>query len=410
MAPTLADAEKLDAVDPLASFRDRFVVPDDPGLVAYLDGNSLGRPPKATAERLQQLVAHDWGTRLIRSWSEGWMELPFEVGDRLGAAVLGAAPGQTVVADSTTVCLYKLMRAAAAMRPGRTEVVADRGNFPTDRYVVEAVAAECGLTVRWISPSPGAGVTPAQVHDVLSERTAFVTLSHVAYKSAWIADLHAVTAAAHGAGALVVWDLCHSVGSVPLDLDDAGVDLAAGCTYKFLNAGPGAPAFLYVAAALQEEFAQPITGWMGNTDPFAMTSDHTPAPGMRRALSGTPPITGLIGVDEGVKVVAEAGMHRIRAKAVALTELAVALADELGHGIGLGSPRNPEHRGGHVTVTHPDAAALSEKLIAAGVVIDHRPPDGIRIGLSPLTTSYAELHRAMTVFEEVVSGVIGRGQ
>ncbi|ODU00966.1 MAG: kynureninase [Pseudonocardia sp. SCN 72-86] len=408
MTPSLTDAEALDAADPLASFRDRFVAPDDPGLVAYLDGNSLGRPPKATGERLAELVAHDWGTRLIRSWSEGWMELPFEVGDRLGAAVLGAASGQTVVADSTTVCLYKLMRAAAAMRPGRTEVVADRGNFPTDRYVVEAVAAECGLTVRWISADPAGGVTLADVADNLSERTAFVTLSHVAYKSGWIADLHGITDAAHDTGALVVWDLCHSVGSVPLDLDDAGVDLAAGCTYKFLNAGPGAPAFLYVAAALQDEFAQPITGWMGNADPFAMTSDYTHATGMRRVLSGTPPITGLIGVDEGVKLVAEAGMHRIRAKAVALTELAVALADELGDGVGLGSPRNPEQRGGHVTVTHADAKTLSDRLIAAGVVIDHRPPNGIRIGLSPLTTSYTELHRAMTVFKDVVGGASGR--
>ncbi|GEL25540.1 kynureninase [Pseudonocardia sulfidoxydans NBRC 16205] len=403
MAPTLADAEKLDADDPLASFRDRFVVPDDPGLVAYLDGNSLGRPPKATGERLAALVAHDWGTRLIRSWSEGWMELPFEVGDRLAAAALGAARGQTVVADSTTVCLYKLMRAAVAMRPGRTEIVADRGNFPTDRYVVEAVAAECGLTVRWVSSPPEAGVTLDQVRRVLTEQTAFVTFSHVAYRSAWIADLHGITAAAHDAGALVVWDLCHSAGSVPLDLDTAGVDLAAGCTYKFLNAGPGAPAFLYVSAAVQESFEQPITGWMGNADPFAMTSDYAHATGMRRALSGTPPITGLIGVDEGVRLVAEAGIQRIRAKAVALTELAVALADDLLKGVGLGSPRDPARRGGHVTVTHPDAAVLSEKLIAAGVVVDHRPPDGIRIGLSPLTTSYAELHRAMTVFAEVLT-------
>jgi len=338
------------------------------------------------------------------------MELPFEVGDRLGAAVLGAAAGQTVVADSTTVCLYKLMRAAAAMRPGRTEVVADRGNFPTDRYVVEAVAAECGLAVRWIRPSPSAEVTLPDVTDNLSEKTAFVTLSHVDYRSAWIADLHGITAAAHDAGALVVWDLCHSVGSVPLELDAAGVDLAAGCTYKFLNAGPGAPAFLYVAAALQESFEQPITGWMGNADPFAMTTDYAHAAGMRRALSGTPPLTGLTGVDEGVRIVAEAGMHRIRAKAVALTELAVALADDLGHGIGIGSPRDPARRGGHVTVTHPDARTLSDELIAAGVVIDHRPPDGIRIGLSPLTTSYAELHRAMAVFRDVVSGVTGQGQ
>ncbi|MFC7656573.1 aminotransferase class V-fold PLP-dependent enzyme [Pseudonocardia benzenivorans] len=249
---------------------------------------------------------------------------------------------------------------------------------------------------------PGGRGHLADVVDHVGERTAFVTLSHVAYRSAWIADLHGITAAAHDAGALVVWDLCHSVGSVPLDLDAAGVDLAAGCTYKFLNAGPGAPAFLYVAAALQDGFAQPITGWMGHAEPFAMGRDYAPATGMRRALSGTPPITGLIGVDEGVKLVAEAGMDRIRAKAVALTELAVTLADDLLDGVGIGSPRDPARRGGHVTVTHPDAKTLSDRLIAAGVVVDHRPPDGIRIGLSPLTTSFAELHRAMTVFADVL--------
>ncbi|HEY2202873.1 MAG TPA: aminotransferase class V-fold PLP-dependent enzyme [Pseudonocardia sp.] len=406
---TLDEAIRLDGADPLAAFRDRFLPLDDPGVVAYLDGNSLGRPSSATLHAVTDLVTRGWGSRLIRSWSEGWLELPERIGDALGSAALGAEAGQTVLADSTTVCLYKVLRAAAALRPGRTELVTDRDNFPTDRYLVEGVAAERGLTVRWIEPDPAAGVTVGQLDEVLSARTAVVALSHVAYRSAYLADLPALTARTHAAGALVVWDLCHSVGAVPLHLDEHDVDFAVGCTYKYLNAGPGAPAFLYVRAAHHEGFTQPVPGWIGHRDPFAMAQGYRGATGVRRALSGTPPVLGLVGVREGVALVAEAGIDRIRAKSVALTELVVELADGwlAPAGARVASPREPDRRGGHVTVSAPagsDAAALTGRLIAAGVIVDHRPPDGIRIGLSPLTTGFAEVWRAMRIVGDVLAG------
>jgi kynureninase len=404
MSVTAEDIRRMDAEDPLGKFRDEFVPPADPGLVAYLDGNSLGRPPRATASRLAEVVAGQWGSRLIRSWSEGWMELPQRIGDRLAAATLGAAGGQVVIADSTSVCLYKALRAATALRPGRDEIVTDRGNFPTDSYVLAGVAEELGMTVRWIESDPAGGVRAEQVAGLVGAQTALVTLSHVAYRSAYIADLPAITQLAHAAGALVVWDLCHSVGSVPLALDADGVDLAVGCTYKYLNAGPGAPAFLYVRREHQDGFRNAVPGWIGHADPFAMQPGYRPAPGVRRALSGTPGVLGLVGVDEGVAVVERAGIGPIRDKAVALTELVVALADEwlAPHGVAVGSPRNPDRRGAHVLLVHPDAARRSAELINRGVLVDHRPPGGIRVGLSPLTTSYAEVWAAMQVIRDVL--------
>jgi kynureninase len=396
----LEQARMLDVLDPLADFRERFVAPDDQGIVAYLDGNSLGRPPKATGRRLADLVTGQWGTGLIRSWSRDWMEWPERIGDRLGRAALGAADGQVVIADSTSVCLYKLLRGALAMRPGRTEIVTDRHNFPTDSYLVQGIAAELGLSVRWIDTDPDGGVTTDEVAAALTDRTAVVTLSHVAYRSAWLADMPAITALAHERGALVVWDLCHSVGSVPVSLDAAGVDFAVGCTYKFLNAGPGAPAFGYVRAEHQDAFRQPVWGWMGGDDPFAMEHGYRPAPGVRRVLSGTPPITGMVGVEEGVALVEEAGIGSIRYKSLDLTQLAITLADEwlVPLGFRVASPRDPARRGSHVTVARDDAPDLSKALIDAGVLIDFRPPDGIRIGLSPLSTGFAETWRAMDVF------------
>lgn len=405
MTPTLEDARRLDDEDPLAGFRDRFVTPVDDGIVAYLDGNSLGRPPKATLERLEALVRDEWATRLIRSWSEGWMELPQRVGDRLGRAILGAGPGQVVVADSTSVCLYKLLRAAVSLRPGRTEIVTDRHNFPTDSYVVQGIADELGLTVRWIDSDPNGGVTSHELAAVLSERTAVVTLSHVAYRSAYIADMEALTALAHSQGALVVWDLCHSAGSVPVELDALGVDFAVGCTYKFLNAGPGAPAFLYINAEHQEEFRQPIWGWMGSERPFAMEHAYRPAAGVRGALSGTPPITGIAGVEEGVALIEAAGIQPIRDKAIQLGEMVIALAEQwlVPLGMRVASPRDPKVRGGHVTVARADGEKLARRLIDAGVIIDFRPPDGIRIGLSPLTTSFRETWQAMEVMRRLAA-------
>ena len=274
----------LDDADPLASLRDRFVGTDSP--LVYLDGNSLGRPLTMTAERLSSFVEHEWGDRLIRGWDEGWFDLPLTLGDDIGRVCIGAGPGQVAVGDSTTVLLYKLMRTAVAARPGRTEIVIDRDNFPTDRYLAMGVAAECGLTIRWLDVDTAAGATAEQVAAAVGEQTALVALSHVSYRSAWIADVPAITRIAHDAGALVLWDLCHSVGAVPAELDAWEVDLAAGCTYKYLNGGPGSPAFCYVAERHLETFAQPIQGWMGNTDPFLMGPDYVP---VQRASAGSSP-------------------------------------------------------------------------------------------------------------------------
>ncbi|NYJ01408.1 kynureninase [Nocardioides thalensis] len=397
-------AEELDAADPLAAYRDAFVT--TPGVVAYLDGNSLGRPLRATGERLARFVAEDWGDRLIRHWDEGWMDAPTELGDLLARTTLGAAPGQTVVADSTTVLLYKLVRAAVDARPGRGEIVVDTGNFPTDRFVAEGVAAERGLTLRWIDPDPLAGVTVDDVRAVVGPGTALVLLSHVAYRSGAIADLRAITDVVHEAGALVLWDLCHSVGALELGLDDDGVDLAVGCTYKYLNGGPGAPAFAYVAEALQPSLHQPIQGWMGAADPFAMGPRYEPAKGIRQLVSGTPPIVGMLPVRDMLALIGEAGMPALRRKSEALTAYAVEVADELLLPLGarLASPREPAARGSHITLDHADFQRATAELWRRGVIPDFRPPDGLRIGLSPLSTGFAEVLAGLTAVREVLEG------
>jgi kynureninase len=394
---TTVPASKLDAADPLARFRSRFVAADDPAVVAYLDGNSLGRPLAVTAGRLASFVDGAWGRGLIRSWDAAWMAEPVTVGDRLGEVALGAARGQVIVADSTTVLLYKLIRAGLSVRGDRDEVIIDRGNFPTDRFVVDGIAAEFGLTVRYLSAPHASGVRPQDVTAVLSERTALVVLSHIAYRSGFIADMAAITRAAHDAGALMLWDLCHSVGALPVELDACDVDLAAGCTYKYLNGGPGSPAFGYVSARLQEQLRQPIWGWMGASDPFAMGPHYQPAQGIRKFISGTPPVLAMQPLKDMLELIAEAGLDEVRRKSVALTEQAIALADELLVPLGatVASPRDPAERGSHVTVDHPLFAEVTAALWEQGVIPDFRPPDGIRIGLSPLSTSFAELERGV---------------
>jgi kynureninase len=388
-APDRDEMLRLDKADPLREFRDRFAIRPDP--LTYFDGNSLGRPPKATLERLRRVLEEEWADRLIRAWTDGWMDLPTEVGDRLGATVIGAAAGQTVVADSTSVNLFKVLHAAAALRPDRTEIVIDDANFPTDRYLVSAVAEQRGLTVRWITP-PSFGVTADSLEPVLSPDTAMVVVCHSDYRTAALADVVGITGLVHDAGALAVWDLCHSAGVAPVELDAAHADFAVGCTYKYLNAGPGAPAFLYVAARHLTSVRQPIEGWFGAEDVFAMGPTYVPATSMRRMLSGTPNVLGLVAVDEGIRLVAEAGLDRIRAKGMALTSLVTTLVDAWLDPLGaqIASPREPETRGSHVTVRHPEARAITDRLIASGVIPDFRNPDLIRLGLSPLTTSYAE--------------------
>jgi len=393
------DALERDAADPLAGFRDQFLL--DEQVVAYLDGNSLGRAPKATVERLERLYREQWAGRLIRGWTEGWTDLPTQVGDRLGDAVLGAAPGQVVVADSTSVNLYKALHAATGLRPDRREVAVDDTNFPTDRYLVESVALERGLTVAWISPDPATGATEDDLAAVLGADTALVLLSHVDYRSGYVADLPGLTAQIHDAGALAVWDLSHSAGCVPVGLDAAEADFAVGCTYKYLNAGPGAPAFVYVADRHLDHVRQPLEGWFAAADVFAMAGEFAPAPGIRRMLTGTPNVPGVVAVDEGVALVAEAGIDRIADKARQVTSYAVHLLD--GHGIEVASPRAADLRGGHVTVRVPDAEAVTARLVARGVVPDFRNPDLVRLGMSPLTTTYAEVWDGITALAEEVA-------
>ncbi|MGH9304488.1 MAG: aminotransferase class V-fold PLP-dependent enzyme, partial [Acidimicrobiales bacterium] len=319
------EARAMDREDPLAGFRDMFVIDNE--LSAYLDGNSLGRLPKATLSRLHETIEQGWGRRLVRAWHDSWMDLPLRVGDRLGAVALGAGGGQTVVADSTTINLYKVLDAAVRLRPERRELVIDRPNFPTDRYVVEAVAGSHGLEVRWLPPEAGGGVTARGLSANVGRDTAAVTLCHVDYRSGALADMGALTTIAHEAGGIVVWDLCHSVGVVPVSLDEHDVDLAVGCTYKYLNAGPGSPAFLYVASRLQEEIEPVIPGWIGAEDVFAMADVYRPAKGIRRMLSGSPNVLGLVSVDTGLEVIEAAGIEAIRSKSIALTEWASELCE-----------------------------------------------------------------------------------
>ncbi len=401
----LERAHDLDAADPLKGYLDRFVDPGDGNVLAYLDGNSLGRPLKITAGRLEEFVDGQWAQRLIRGWTDEWMEWPHSIGDAIGAAALGAAPGQVVVADSTTVMLYKLARAAVAARPGRTEIVIDTHNFPTDRYVVESIAEERSLSIRWIDTDPEGGITADDVAAAVGPSTALALFSHVAYRSGHLADMAAITRVVHDAGALILWDLSHSVGSVPVHLDECDVDFAVGCTYKYLNGGPGAPAFGYVRMNLQEQVSQPIWGWLGRVDAFEMEHGYEPAAGIRRIISGTPPIIAMIPVRAGVELVAEAGIEAIRAKSVALTEFAIEVVDswptELR--VTIGSPRDSASRGGHVTIRRADFRELTPRLWEHGVIPDFRAPDGIRLGLSPLSTSFVELHRGLETISELCS-------
>jgi kynureninase len=321
------------------------------------------------------------------------MAMAASVGDRIAAGLLGARPGEVVVADSTTVNLYKLLWAALDARPDRRTIVTDRDNFPTDRYVIEGLAAARGLTVRWIEADQVEGPRPQDVAAALGDDVALVTLSHVSYRSAAIADMASITALAHDAGALVLWDLCHAVGAVPIDLEGAGADLAVGCTYKYVNGGPGSPAFLYVRTEHQGSLTPPIWGWFGRRNQFAMEQGWDRAEGITPFLSGTPPILSVAAVEVGAAMLAEAGMDRVRAKGVALTGFAVELFDEwlAPRGFSLASPRDAARRGSHVLFRHPDAKTLYERLLERGVIPDYREPKGIRMGMAPLTTRFADV-------------------
>jgi kynureninase len=397
------DPAALDAADPLASFRDRFVIPDRDLL--YLDGNSLGRPPSAALERLARVASQEWAGELIRGWDH-WLDAPIRVGNLLGTELLGARDDEVVMCDSTTVNFFRLASAALDARPGRRFIVTDRANFPTDRYVLEGLGRDRDREIAWLDPDPIDGPTTDDVAAVLrthADDVALLTLSHVNYRSAAISDLAGITALAHDAGALVLWDLSHSAGAIPVELANSGADLAVGCTYKYLNGGPGAPAWMYVRGDLQSELRNPIQGWFGQAEQFEMGQGFRPRPGIAGWLTGTPGILGLAAAEEGIRLSAEAGIDRIRKKGIALTEYAIALhdADLAPLGFELGSPRDSARRGAHVSLRRADARALTRQMIATGIVPDFRAPDSIRLGLSPLTTTFEEVHRGIERIAEL---------
>jgi kynureninase len=393
-----ADAERLDAADPLAPFRERFVI-DDPETI-YLDGNSLGRLPLATRERLTELTA-EWGSELVRGWHE-WIDLPERIGDLLAAGVLGARPGEVIVADSTTVNLFKLAGAVLDTRPGA--IVTDAENFPTDRYVLDGLARLHDRELRVFEADPVDGPQPDDVERACAAGdVALVVLSHVAYRSGALADIEPINRAA--APATVLWDLSHSAGALPIGLESRGVGLAVGCTYKYLNAGPGAPAFLYVREDLQADLRTPIQGWFGQRDQFRMERPYDPAPGVRGFLAGTPTILALGAVEEGAKLTAEAGVARLSAKVSQLTEFVVALHDERLAELGfrLGSPRDPARRGAHVSLAHDGAWPICRALIErARVIPDFRGPDSIRLGVPPIYTRFVDVYDALERLADLV--------
>jgi kynureninase len=384
---TRAHPLELDRADPLAGFRDRFEAGD--GDRIYVDGNSLGRLSTDARQAMEETV-NEWSRRLVTGWHD-WIDLPQAVGDLLGQAALGAGRGQVLACDSTTVNLYKLAGAVLAARPGA--VVADADDFPTDRHVLEGLATARDRELRMLRSDAVAG-PQAEAVAAAAEGAALVVLSHVNYRSGALADMRAITRAAQAAGALVLWDLCHSAGAVMVELDAAGADLAIGCTYKYLNAGPGSPGFLYVAHRHQDELRSPIQGWFSQADQFAMGQGYQPVAGIGRFMAGTPPVIGLAAVQAGAALLDAAGIAAVQVKAAALTALAVELHDRRlePFGFTLGTPRDPARRGAHVSLRHPDAWRICRALIEhQNVVPDFRHPDSIRFGFPPVYTRFVDV-------------------
>lgn len=402
---TLDDARTLDRHDELAAFRAHFVA-EDPELI-YLDGNSLGRLPKATVALLRDAVERQWGDRLIRSWNEGWIEAPIRIGNKV-AQLVGARPGEVTIADSTTVNLFKLALAAIQAKPGRHKIVTDDLNFPSDLYALQGICRLFGPAYHVeVVPSPDGIHGPvAGLAAAIDADTALVTLSHTVFKSAYTYDMAAITALAHNAGAYVLWDLSHAAGSVQCDLTGANADLAVGCTYKYLNGGPGAPAFLYVRQELQDKLANPIAGWMGQANMFNFGLNYEPTPGLQHFLTGTPPVLSTLAIEPGVDLMLAAGMDRIRAKSVQQTDYLVALWEqELAPlGFALNSPRDSQWRGSHISLGHEEAWRIDQALIHdLKVLPDFRKPDNIRLGITPLYTSFEDIYQAVMRMKQVVT-------
>jgi kynureninase len=398
---TRDDCTARDAADPLAAYRDEFVLPDG---VIYLDGNSLGALPAHTAAHLQHVVAEEWGQGLIRSWNDaGWFDKPRTLGDRIGR-LIGAGPGQVVVCDSTSVNVFKALTAALRLRPGRDVVVGDRDNFPTDLYMMQGATGALGGYEQRLIAAGG-----LQLADVLDESVAAVVLTHVDYRTGRMYDMAAVTAQVQAAGALMIWDLCHSVGALPVDLDGCGADLAVGCTYKYVNGGPGAPAFVYVASRHQEAATQPLSGWHGHADPFAFTPDYAPAPGITRFLVGTPHLLSYAGLEASLEIWDRVDLAELRTKSLALTDLFIELVEaRVGEHVEVVTPRDHAVRGSQVSLRHEDGYAPMQALIERGVIGDFRAPDLMRFGFTPLYVGYADVWDAVDGLTDVLTTEVWR--
>lgn len=399
-------ALQLDSQDKLASFKEAFVIPD-PNLI-YFDGNSLGMMPKAAQEKSRQIVDEQWGVDLIRGWNKGWWEAPSRVGDKIGQ-LIGAAPGQTLISDTVSINLFKLATSALTLQPNKTRIITNTFNFPSDLYILQGIN-------QLLTPSPNLGegrggggkyeilrigaadndITPdlAALEAAIDENTALVTLSHVVFKSGYMYDMQRITDLAHAKGALVLWDLSHSVGSVPVRLDDCNADFAIGCTYKYLNGGPGAPAFFYVNKAIQEKLSSPIWGWWGQKNPFDFDLDYTPAPGAQRFMVGTQPMISMLIMEAALEPTLNAGMDALREKSILMTDFASYLTETwlVPFGFSLGSPVDSAIRGSHISIRHPEGYRINRTLIEEmNLIPDFRAPDNLRLGFAPLYLSFPDL-------------------
>jgi kynureninase len=387
---TPAEAQARDAADPLRAYRDAFHIPAG---VIYLDGNSLGPLPRTTPAALADMAERQWGDRLIRSWNEGWIEAPRRVGAKI-ARLIGAAEDEVIVADSTSVNLFKLLVAALRHATPRGTILSETGNFPTDLHIAEgAVGCVPGTRLQ--------AVARDQLATSLDNETALLMLTHVHYKTSECFDMFAWSAKARENGALTLWDLSHSVGAIPIDLNGAGADMAVGCGYKYLNGGPGAPAFLYVSRRLQDTLASPLSGWMGHAAPFGFADAYAPAPGMTRWLAGTPPMLGMAALEAGLDLWRDVDQQQVAAKSAALFDTLAAIGRNAG--LDCVSPADPAKRGSHISFRHPDAYAICQALIDRGVIGDFRDPDILRFGLTPLYLGFADVVRAGEILCEIVS-------
>ncbi len=407
---TIEHARALDRDDPLGRFRQEFVI-NDPSMV-YLDGNSLGRLPLRAAGHMEDAIRKQWGEDLIRSWNKQWYTQSARLGKKI-AQIIGAEPHEVIVSDSTSVNLYKLAYGALRLQEGRTEIISDDMNFPSDLYIMQGLIKQLGgkHTLRLLNSPDGISTDMKELGSMLGNNTALLTLSHVAYKSSYLYDMERVSELAHQHGALVLWDLSHSVGAVPVNLNMAKVDLAVGCTYKYLNGGPGSPAFLYVKQELQERLENPIQGWFGEQNPFDFHLSYKESKGIRKFLAGTPPVISLSGLEPALEMILEAGMGAIRQKSVALSKYLLTLTQKylMGEGVRVGSPDNADRRGSHISLKHAEAyricKALNDPEVGDGVVIpDFREPNNIRLGLTPLYTSYEDIFRAVRQMKEIIGG------